>query len=373
MKHLHCLLAALLCLLAAAPLAGATASAPTTCRGAEIERIADLRLPGPSGRFDYQTVNAASGMLYVNQMGAGRTLVFDLHSRRLVGQAHGLGTPTGITLAADRDRMFISDPGDLLDRAWGDGAVVVVDTRTLAVVRRLRADGFPDGSAWVPGLQRLFVSNERGGIETVIGGHPLRVLRRIHLGGTAGNSAWDAAGDRVLVNLQDRRSIAVLDPAAMRVVQRVALPDTCQHNHGMLVDDADALAFVACDGNARLLVLRLPSLQTLAVHRLGREPDVLKLDAARHRLWVASESGTVSVFAVDHHGASPLWRGYLGPDAHSVAIDPATGEAWFPLADDHGHPVMRIVALHEARHGAGPSAGCSLPARPTQPALRHPA
>jgi hypothetical protein len=107
-------------------------------------------------------------------MGVGRTLVFDLRKRRLVGQIHGLHSPTGITLAPDRGRVFISDPGDLLTRAWGDGALVVADIRSLKILRRLPADGFPDGSAWVPTVQRLFVSNERGGIETVIGGQPLR-------------------------------------------------------------------------------------------------------------------------------------------------------------------------------------------------------
>jgi hypothetical protein len=111
------------------------------------------------------------------------------------------------------------------------------------------------------------------------------------------------------------------------------------------VDDADHLAFVACDGNARLLVLRLPSLATLAVHRLGRDPDVLALDAQRHRLWVAAESGVASVFAIHGDRLTRLWRGRVGDDAHSVAIDPKTGDAWFPLADRQGHPVMRIVAL----------------------------
>ncbi len=310
-----------------------------------IQRMAEISLPGPTGRFDYVALDAANDRLLINQMGTGRTLVFDLRQRRLVGQIGGLAAPTGITLAPGLQLAFISDPGHGLDRVWGDGSVVAVSLRSLAVAQRFAAGGFPDGSAWVPGVGRLFVSNERGGVETVIGGTPLRVEHNLKLGGEAGNSAFDAASNRVLVNVQTRGQIAAINPETMEIEDRVTLPATCQHNHGLLVDDADHLAFVACDGNARLLSLHLPELRPAQLNRLGRDPDVLALDVTRHRLWVASESGVVSVFGIHDGKLRTLWRGGVGPDAHSVAIDPATGWAWFPLADVDGRPVLRALRL----------------------------
>jgi hypothetical protein len=325
-------------------LAASAASGPDA-----MQRMAEIELPGAAARFDYVALDAAHERLLINQMGAGRTLVFDLRQQRLVGQIGGLASPTGITLAPALHLAFISDPGSGLDRIWGDGSVAAVDLSSLRVTQRFAAGGFPDGSAWVPGVGagagRLFVSNERGGVETVIGGAPLRVEEQIRLGGEAGNSAFDAASNRVLVNVQTRGQIVAINPASLAIQGRVTLPATCQHNHGLLVDDADHLAFVACDGNARLLALSLPGLQTLQVDRVGGDPDVLALDAARHRLWVASESGVVSVFGIHGGRLRLLWRGDVGPDAHSVAIDPATGWAWFPLADVDGRPVLRAVRL----------------------------
>lgn len=310
-----------------------------------LRRMAEITLPSPTGRFDYQALDAANGRLYIDQMGAGRTLVFDLRTQHMVGQITGLSSPTGITLAPSLNTAFISNPGDMLDRVWGRGSIAVADLKTLRVVRRLPAHGFPDGSAWVPSVARLFVSNERGEAETVIGGSPLHVERNIDLGGQAGNSVYDATSKRVLVNVQTRGQIVAINPRSLAIDRRVDLPGTCQHNHGLLVDNADHLAFVACDGNARLLTLSLPGLQTRQVNRLGRDPDVLALDAARHRLWVASERGVVTVFGIKGGQVRLLWRGWVGPNAHSVAIDPATGWAWFPLADVGGHPVLRAMRL----------------------------
>lgn len=338
--------------------------------GYTLQRAAEVTLPGPTGRFDYMALDPTHDRLFINQMGAGRVLVFDLHSRKLVGQVAGLQSPTGMTLAPQRRLAFVSDPGGTMDEVWGNGTVDAIDTASLRIVRRFAADGFPDGSAWVLDVGRLFVSNERGGRETVIGGTPLRVEARIPLGGEAGNSVFDAASDRVLVNVQTRNQIIALDPRTLAITTRVDVPSACEHNHGLLVDDADHLAFVACDGNARLLSLRLPELSLVDLHHLGRDPDVLALDAARHRLWVASESGVVSVFAVMPAGLQTLWRGFVGPDAHSLAIDLATGWAWFALQDVDGTPVLRAMKLvwrqgAEAQESSARSAArrCTLNAK----------
>jgi len=83
----------------------------------------------------------------------------------------------------------------------------------------------------------------------------------------------------------------------------------------------------------------------------------LALDPGLHRLYVASESGTLVVFDV----AGPvrkLAEGNAGPNAHSVAVDPDTHLVYLPLNDLAGHPVLgswhqadRPVSQGTDRHG----------------------
>ena len=63
---------------------------------------------------------------------------------------------------------------------------------------------------------------------------------------------------------------------------------------------------------------------------VGEGPDVLALDPVLHRLYVASESGTVTVFEIAGT-VRKLVEGNAGPDAHSVAVDPETHVAYLPL------------------------------------------
>ena len=134
----------------------------------------------------------------------------------------------------------------------------------------------------------------------------------------------------MLVAVQTRNEIAVIDPRSNRVVGRVALPD-CFYPHGLLVDSARRLAFVACVRNATLLTLDLRTMHVTGRASIGLAADVLALDNSLHRLYVAAETGVVSVFAEHGHAVTKLGQAPLASRAHTVAVDPRTHLVYFPL------------------------------------------
>ena len=68
----------------------------------------------------------------------------------------------------------------------------------------------------------------------------------------------------------------------------------------------------------------------------------LAWDPAWRRLYVASESGVVSVFAVQGAVLQRLEELHI-PHAHTVAVDPRTHRVYLPLENLGGHPVLRIL------------------------------
>ena len=69
---------------------------------------------------------------------------------------------------------------------------------------------------------------------------------------------------------------------------------------------------------------------------------MLDLDPQPKRLYVAAESGVVSVFDV-RSGLRKLDEGELAPHALSVAVDPRSHRVYFPLEDVDGRPVLRVM------------------------------
>jgi DNA-binding beta-propeller fold protein YncE len=308
-------------------------AAVTAAVGLPLRTVARVALPGAANRFDYVTLDQKTNRLYIAHMDDDHIVVFDVKRRRVVTTIAAPGVH-GVLAVPELGRVFAS--------ATNTHEVYTIDERTNAVIARAGAGQYPDGIAWDPVDRRAFVSDETGGIETVVNaaGHRVATIR---LGGEAGNVQYDAGSGRVLVDVQTRDDIAVIDPRAARVIRRISLAG-CAHDHGLLVDSARRLAFVACDGNARLLTLDLRRLKVTGAASVGASPDVLAFDDSLHRLYVAAESGEVAVFAESAHGLRKLGQAALAPEAHTVAVDPRTHLVYFPLqSGDTGGPQLLIM------------------------------
>jgi DNA-binding beta-propeller fold protein YncE len=217
-----------------------------------------------------------------------------------------------------------------------------IDSTTGRVLNRARAGEYPDGLVFDPVVRHVFVSDESGGIEAVFDATGHRIAT-VPLGGEAGNVQYDSGSGKVLADVQSRNQVAVIDPRSNRVVRRVALPG-CNHPHGLNVDAPRRVAFVACDGNARLLTLDLETMKVSGGMQVGESPDVLAFDTSLRRLYVAAESGSVTVAAERGRRLAKLGQGRLAANAHTVAVDSGTHLVYFPLeSGSTGRPELRIM------------------------------
>jgi DNA-binding beta-propeller fold protein YncE len=212
---------------------------------------------------------------------------------------------------------------------------------TLKVLATVGPIDYPDGLAYAPSVHRVFVSDEHGGIDAVVDADTNKLLASIQLGGGAGNTVYDPGSDRILVAVHGLNQLAVIDPASMKVADRYFLPGI-DNPHGIALDLANRLAFIAGEGNHSLAVFDLRTMKLIAIHQVGEDPDVLAFDPGLKRLYVSAESGTVTVFQESKGDVIPLAQ-FDMPHAHTVAVDPATHLVYFPLENIDGHPLLRIM------------------------------
>jgi DNA-binding beta-propeller fold protein YncE len=298
-----------------------------------LRAVADIPLPGPANRFDYQSVDDAARRLYISHMNAGRLVVFDLDASKVLREVSGVDRATGVWAVPAHHTVYVS--------AAGRHEVAAVDDRTLTVTARIGGIRFPDGIAYAADEHRLFVSDEAGQAEVVIDARTNAKRATIPLGGEAGNTHYDSVSHCILVAVQTRNELVAIDPVRERVVARYDLPGA-DHPHGFALDEPGRLAFVSSEGNGALQVVDLRTMRVLSTRRVGDDPDVLAWDAAWRRLYVASESGVLSAFAVDGAVLRPSGD-VRAPHAHTVSVDPRTHRVYVPLENVGGRPVLRVL------------------------------
>ncbi len=315
----------------------AGADAPPIAPGLPLVLVRDVALPGRATRFDYQEIDRANGHLVIAHMGDNEVLVVSLADGSTVGRIPNVVTARGIAVAPSIGRIFATSTSNQL---------VAIDAVTLREVGRVATGNAPDGVAWDPADQVVGVSDQRDGAISLVAGGGSGTRRQVRLGAETGNVVFDATRGRfwiTVVRSAGADQLVGVDPNAATVVERIDLPG-CDGAHGLRIHPDGRSALIACEGNSVLARLDLDSSHALVTAPTGSVPDVLSVDPTLGWLYVASEGGALTVFDLSQPGLMDIDDESPGPNAHSVAVDPATHRVYFPLMrGDGGTPVLRIM------------------------------
>jgi DNA-binding beta-propeller fold protein YncE len=306
-------------------------------KSAPWKKVADVPLPGPAVRFDYQSLDASHGRLYIAHMNADQLVVFDTKRREVVATLDGFPNVHGVWAVPDLGRVYAS--------ATGEHKVAVVEMQTLKTIAKTGPVKYPDGIAYAPGAKRVFVSDEHGDADAVIDATTNSLVTTIPLGGGAGNTVYDPGSGHILVAVHEKNELVAIDPATSKIIGRYAVTGI-ESPHGIALDVIARLAFIAGESNNKVAVVDLTNMQILATYPVGKDPDVLAFDPGLHRLYISAESGNVTVFR--ENGKALVVEGAFSmPHAHTVCVDPETHLVYFPLQNIDGHAVLRIMEPSE--------------------------
>jgi DNA-binding beta-propeller fold protein YncE len=299
--------------------------------------VSDVALPGGATRFDYQDIDAARGQLVVAHMNDASVLILDLRTGGVLKELTGIPTARGVAVASDVARIFVtSSPNQL----------VLIDSVALSVVGRATTGNAPDGVGWDPVDRIVGVSDQHDGALSLLAAAGTGAHTQIPLGVETGNVVFDAARSVfwiTVVNSAPPDQLVAVAPATATISTRIDLPG-CSGAHGLRLHPDRQSALIACENNATLARVDLAGAHGVATAPTGSDPDVLSIDPGLGWLYVAAESGDLTVFDLARPGLALVGHDAPGPDSHTVAVDPATHRVFFPLmSGPGGRPVLRIM------------------------------
>lgn len=302
--------------------------------GVPVADIVDIPLPGRANRFDHQSYDRTRHLLFLAHLGDGTVAAVDTRLQRVTANITGIRQVHGLLVVPELGRVYAS--------ATGDQRIVAIDESSFEIVAEMPAGEYPDSMVYVPSLMKLYVADKHGAV-VVIDVASNRTTTTIPLEGEAGNVEYDSASGRVFVNLRSIGELAEIDPTTDTVVALHRLPGA-RENQGLLIVPEARLAFIACEGDARMLVLDLQTMEVLSSFSVGAAPDLIAFDRELGLLYVASESGVLSIFQVKGKTVAKAGETFVAPRAHSVAVTPDTHRIYLPLENVDGRPVVRAMA-----------------------------
>lgn len=299
-----------------------------------LQQVKDIPLTGGANRLDYQSIDVNTQRLYISHLGSNMVHVFDIQKQKIIKDIPLTSSPYGILAVPSLSEVFVG--------VGGNNQVAVIGENTLNVTKYIPAGETPDGIAYNASTQKVFVSNENGGTVSVIDAKTNEKITDIPIGESVGNSQNFPRQNRIYTAAGADNKFVEIDPTINKIVNKYDLPG-CQHPHGFYIDPITSYAFITCDVNNVMLVFDLNSKKILSSATVGAVPDVLAYDEGLHHLYVAGESGIMTIFDVQKGNVKKIYEGFIAPHAHTVAVNQETHVVYLPLENINGKPVLRIL------------------------------
>jgi DNA-binding beta-propeller fold protein YncE len=250
-----------------------------------------------------------------------------LEAKIPLGQVSGRIDHLGIDVK--RRRLLVAE--------LGNNSLGVVDLAAGKVLSSIAGLSAPQGVAYVPFVDSVFVANAGDGSVHALRGENLTPIGRIELGDDADNVRVDTARHRVLVGY-GKGTLAVIDPVSLSKIADIRLK---AHPEGFQIDDTGTQVFVNVPDAREISVVDVAT-GSLATQGAGSNFP-MAIDGDAHRFLVVFRSPP-TLMALSSQDGHVVAQAETCGDADNVFVDRKRRRVYVSC----GQGVVDVLELVEA-------------------------
>jgi DNA-binding beta-propeller fold protein YncE len=259
---------------------------------AGIQLKQTIPLLGVEGRIDHLAFDAAGQRLFVCALGNNSVEVLDLRKGERIHSITGLGAPQGVAYAPELNRLFVAN-----DQS---GIFKIFDAQSFQPFGELNFKDDADNVRYDDAAKKVYVGFGSGGIGIVNAVDGTQV-DSIKLAGHPEAFALERQGERIFVNVPTSRHVEVIDRDKGEVIATWST-GLAFGNFPMALDESNHRLFVGCRLPSKLVVLNTDSGDVVAKIDISSDADDVFYDGKRHRIYAICGAGKIDI--IDQAGAN---------------------------------------------------------------------
>jgi YVTN family beta-propeller protein len=253
--------------------------------GTPLKLKTTVALQGVEGRIDHFAFDPAGERLFVCALGNNTVEVIDLRSSQRIHSITGLGSPQGIAYIPESNRLFVAN-----DKG---GVCNIYDGKSFQAVGELNLEDDADNVRYDEAKKKIYIGFGSGGI-AVVNAPDVKQVGSIKLNAHPEAFQLEKTGNRIFANVPNSRHVAAIDRDKGEVLARWKT-DLAFGNFPMALDEANHRLFVGCRLPSKLVVLDTDSGDVVAKIDISGDTDDVFYDAKRHRIYAICGAGKIDV------------------------------------------------------------------------------
>jgi DNA-binding beta-propeller fold protein YncE len=252
---------------------------------ARIELKQTIPLPGVEGRIDHFGFDAAGERLFVCALGNNTVEVIDLRKGERTHSIAGLNAPQGVAYIPELNRLFVAN-----DKG---GACKIYDGKSFQEISELNLQDDADNVRYDDSSKQIYVGFASGEIG-IVGASDGKQAGSIKLSAHPEAFELEKNGRRIFVNVPNSRHVAVIDRDKGEVIA-LWKTDLAFENYPMALDEANHRLLVGCRIPSKLVVLNTDSGDVVAKIGISGDADEIFYDGKRHRVYAICGAGKIDI------------------------------------------------------------------------------
>jgi DNA-binding beta-propeller fold protein YncE len=247
---------------------------------------ASVPLEGVKGRFDHFA--SGKGRVFVSGLGNNSVEIIDLFQGTRAHEITGVPNPQGVAFSPEANKLFVASE---------KGKVYVYDGDSYKLLNTLDFDGGADNLRYDAATKRVYVgcgddekNSAIAAIDAMTGKRTDEVYK---LGGEPESFQLEKSGPNIYVNVPDLKQIVAINRATKELTRWTV---TNLQNFLMALDEADHRIIVGTREPATVSVFDTTSGKMVASVPTVQDTDDLYYSAEKKRLFVPGREGAIWVY-----------------------------------------------------------------------------
>ena len=247
---------------------------------------ATVPLEGVKGRFDHFA--SGKGKVFVSGLGNNSVEVIDLFQGTRVHEITGVPNPQGVAFSPEANKLFVASE---------KGKLYIYDGDSFKLIATLNFDGGADNLRYDAATKRVYVGcgdDEKNSAIAAVDAMTNKRLDEVYrLGGEPESFQLEKNGPNIYVNVPDLKQIVAINRTTKALTR---WPVTVAQNFPMALDEADHRVIVGTREPATISVFDTSTGKMVASVPTVQDTDDLYYSAERKRVYVPGRAGSIWIY-----------------------------------------------------------------------------
>ncbi len=259
-----------------------------------LQLVQTIPLPHVEGRIDHLDVDLKGQRLFIAALGNNTVEILDLQAGKPVHSITGLHEPQGVAFVPEFNKIFVTN--------GQSGTCDIFDGNSFKPLQSIKSLDDADNIRYDATAQFIYIGYGDGAL-ALVAATSGKYLGDIKLEGHPESFQLEKQGPRIFVNIPSAHHIAIVDREKRTVLTKWLLKNA-QANFPMALDETHHRLFIGFRKPPKLTVFDTESGQVVAELNSVGDSDDIFYDPIRRRIYEIGGEGFIDVFEqkdADHY------------------------------------------------------------------------